>query len=175
MKEIIKAIIDRYGTDKVHFSVIVYGNVTTISFNFRSSTPDQEQLKRDVNRLKMVPGPPNLEEALREARLLFESIEVRPNAKKVFVVLTDTSRRQDIVALRTAAAALRSKGVLILTAGFGKDANQIGDQMKVLTITPSDYIGVPNYPTERPVVIAEAIMYKAFLGKLFLMIFFRMI
>jgi len=160
MKRIINTIIDRYGVLKVRFSVISYGSKVTTKFSFDNAKFTKEDLIRAVNSTDSVPGTPDLEKALKEAETLFKTTS-RPNATKAFVVLTDVVARGNQNALIALAARLRKSGVLILSVGFGNEVDQIGKQMNKVVITRSDYIGIPNFITERPVVVAETIMFKA--------------
>lgn len=164
MKRIINTIIDRYGVLKVRFSVIVYGNKVTTRFTFDNPKFTQEDLIRAVENITNVPGDPDLEEALKEAETLFSRTS-RPNATKTFVVLSDVVARGNDNALIALAVRLRKSGVLILSVGFGGKVDQIGNQMSKVVITRSDYIGIPDVTTERPVVVAETIMFKALQGE----------
>ena len=164
MKQIINTIIDRYGVLKVRFSVIVYGSKVTTRFTFDNAKFTQESLIRAVNSTDNVAGTPDLEKALKEAESLFKKTS-RPNATKTFVVLSDVVARGNNNALIALAARLRKSGVLILSVGFGADVDQIGNQMNKVVITRSDYIGIKDFMTERPVVVAETIMFKALQGK----------
>ena len=167
MKNIIVTIIERYGVDRVKFSVIVYGSVVTTQLGDFNRDFTQEDLIRAVNNTTPNPGPVNLDQALKQAVFIFKST-ARSNAKRVFVVFTDTQTGNSQNSLIAQTALLRREGVLVLSAGFGSQSNQIGQQMiKSVIFAPVDYIGVPNYPTERPVVIAEAIMFKALQGMIF--------
>lgn len=168
MKKIIYTIIDRYGNyhntknDKVKFSVIVYGQVITTSFTFDNAKFTQEDLIRTVNETTKVPGTPDLEKALKQAETLFRKTS-RANATKVFVAMSDSVSAARGNQLIVNAAKLRRQGVLILSVGIGANYSQIGNQMKKVVITHSDFIGVPDFTT-RPVVIAETIMFKALQG-----------
>jgi len=164
MKRIINTIIDRYGVLKVRFSVIVYGSKITTRFTFDNPKFTQEDLIRAVNDTDNVPGPPDLEKALKEAETLFTKTS-RPNATKTFVVLSDVVASGNDNALIALAARLRKSGVLILSVGFGAKVKDIGNQMSKVVITRSDYIGIPDITSERPVVVAETIMFKALQGK----------
>lgn len=166
MKRIINTIIDRYGVEQVQFSVISYGSRVTTRFTFDNAAQlTHEELIRAVNETNSTTGTPDLQKALDEAETLFRTTS-RENATKTFVVLTDVvDARANDNALRASAARLRRRGVLILSVGFGARVNEIGNQMKKVVISQSDYIGVPDFTTERPVVIAETIMFKALQGK----------
>ena len=164
MKRIINTIIDRYGVLKVRFSVIVYGSKVTTRFTFDNAKFTQEGLIRAVNTTDNVLGKPDLEKALKEAETLFKTTS-RPNATKTFVVLSDVVARGNNNALTVLAARLRKSGVLILSVGFGAKVKEISNQMNKLVITRSDYIGIVDFFNERPVVVAETIMFKALQGK----------
>lgn len=165
MKRIINTIIDRYGVKQVKFSVISYGSKVATRFTFDDPKQlNHEELIKAVNETNSTTGTPDLEKALDRAKILFEST-ARPNATKTFVVLTDVAVPANDSALRASAARLRKRGVLILSVGFGAQVNEIGNQMKKVVISQTDYIGVPDFTTERPVVIAETIMFKALQGK----------
>ena len=166
MKRIINTIIDRYGVFKVKFSVIVYGSKVTTRFTFANAKLTQEDLIRAVNDTDNVDGVPDLEKALEEAEKLFRTTS-RQNATKVFVVLTDIVGSGDNNRLIASAARLRKRGVLILSVGIGQNVKEIGNQMQKVVITRTDYIGVPDFTTERPVVVAETIMFKALQGKVY--------
>ncbi|KAL9959434.1 hypothetical protein ACROYT_G032758 [Oculina patagonica] len=160
MKRIINTIIDRYGMLKIRFSVIVYGSIITTRFTFDNTIMfTQEELLRAVNETQRAPGMPDLQMALTEAKRLFQ-LTSRPNATKVLVLFSDVVGPTNDSALAECADNLRKEGVLILSVGFGAQVNQIGYQMKKVVISPSDYMAVRNITTQRPVVIAETIMFK---------------
>lgn len=160
MKQIINTIVDRYGVNKVRFSFIVYGSRVTTRFTFDNAPITQEELIKAVNGTEKVTGDPDLEKALEEAEQLFTKTS-RPNATRVFVVLTDIVGSGDDNSLIATSARLRKGGVLILSVGFGQQVNAISNQMTKVVIAQSDYISVPDFTTQRPVVIAETIMFKA--------------
>ena len=167
MKNVLTTIFDRYGVGRVQFSIIVYGDVVTTRLGEFDNDFTLEDLTRAVNNLAPNPGGSvNLDQALKEARLLFIA-KARKDAKKVFVVLTDSLSSDSDNSLMIETARLRKEDVLILGVGIGSQSDQIGKQMNSVLFTSKDYIGVPDYPTERIVVIAEAIMFKALQGRMF--------
>ena len=83
MKDTIKWIIGKYGTDKLQYSVILFGAdaVTELNFGSKVSTPNVLiQLVRGLSRRS---GEPDLDKALEEATKAFQSAGVRLNARKV--------------------------------------------------------------------------------------------
>ena len=54
MKDTMKAIVDQYGTEKIHYSVIVYDRVPTTRVSFEREMPNRETLKRIIDALPQV-------------------------------------------------------------------------------------------------------------------------
>ena len=163
MKSIIKAIIDRYGTDKLDYSVIVYGNVATKSFTFVTKFPDKDSMKRSVDALPKKEGPVDLVKALEEARNLFTNTPTRPNAKKVLVVVTDAFSEISSDNLQLTTRTLRKNEIRIVSVAMG--SNTIVKQLANVSFSNDDVISVPNYKVKRPVELAEEIMIKVFQGE----------
>ena len=89
MKDTINAIVNEYGIDRIHYSIIVFGSSPKTFVQFSEKFPRAQVLKDFVSALPRREGGPSLDEALQEGRRLFLSPFVRPNAKKVLVVITD--------------------------------------------------------------------------------------
>jgi hypothetical protein len=89
MKDTIKDIIDRYGTDNIHYSVIVYGARPVIVTSFADAIPTAAVLKRRIEAAPREQGGAALDRALEEAKKIFEGRGGRANAKKILVVITD--------------------------------------------------------------------------------------
>ena len=154
---------------RVRFSVIVYGSIVTTRFTFDNTNFTQEDIIRAVNETMQVPGDPDLQQALKEAEELFR-LTSRPNATRALVVLSDAVGLGNDSALAECADRLKEQGVLILSVGIGGLVNKIGDQMKKFVVSQSNYyMGVQDFTTKRPVVVAETIMFKALQGMLVLL------
>lgn len=83
MKETISYIIDTYGTKKIHYSVLVYGDVVTKEISFEDTSPSAEELKTAIDKLPASTGTPDLAKALEEAVKMFVSVNRRPLTRKV--------------------------------------------------------------------------------------------
>lgn len=83
MKDTITYIIDTYGTQKIHYSVLVYGDTATKEINFGQTPPSPEQLKTAIEKLPVGIGTPNLAKALEEAVKIFQDENRRPLTRKV--------------------------------------------------------------------------------------------
>lgn len=149
----------RYGSGHVKYTVIIYGsNFTTTSLDF--GVNDQLSLSGLIaaaNQTLDSNSPVDLQAALVDAERLFLS-RGRPNAKKVFIALTDTAKSENDSELIIAGDALRRQGILVFSV------NNTGG-LNAVTITQIDFLGVPTFTTVRSVVIAETIIKKALEGK----------
>ena len=83
MKDIIKWIIDKYGTQRQEYSVIVYGGSASTQVTFGEIFDSDDELIKAVGSMPRVSGAPSLDEALEAAKDQFESPLIRPNAAKV--------------------------------------------------------------------------------------------
>ena len=83
MKEIIKSIIDEYGTERLEYSVIVYGDSASTEVPFGEIFESSAELIKAVGSIPRVSGVPSLDKALEAAKQQFESPLIRPNAAKV--------------------------------------------------------------------------------------------
>ena len=124
MRRTIISIIDRYGIDRIHYSAIVFGSgIPTTSFDFASNIPDQDELIRKVIRLPKRDGRPDLEQALEEAKRIFDLREVRPNARRILVVIMDNAIVSSREELSKVVHALVKNSVFIVGVGIGSSVN----------------------------------------------------
>lgn len=88
MKDTISYIIESYGTEKIHYSVLVFGDAATTKITFGQTPPSPEQLKSAIQRLSVGTGTANLAKALEKALKLFEDAAgSRPLTHKVWCLL----------------------------------------------------------------------------------------
>lgn len=124
MRGTIISIINRYGIDRIHYSAIVFGSgIPTTSFDFASNIPDQDELIRKVIRLRKRDGRPDLEQALEEAKRIFELREVRPNARRILVVIMDDATVSSREELNKVVHSLVKNSVFIVGVGIGSSVN----------------------------------------------------
>ena len=124
MKTTIIDFIRQYGTDRIHYSAIVFGSgIASTSFDFATQIPDQDELIRRVIRLKSNSGGPNLAQGLEEVKRIFNLQEVRPNARRILVVIMDdasVNRREELAPV---VHALVNNTVFIAAVGIGPSVN----------------------------------------------------
>ena len=84
MKDTIAWIIGEYGTDKLHYSVILFGADASTELNFDADVPTPNLLIQFVQSLSRRSRDPDLTKALEEAQKVFTSAGARPQARKVY-------------------------------------------------------------------------------------------
>lgn len=157
MKNTIKKFIDQYGVDKIHYSLIVYGDsiVRVVNFN-HTFPPSAIDLKAAIDAQPAISGGPYLEGALQEAFKVFNETEGRPDAKKVLVVMTDENSGTDENSLSTAVKPVEDLGVLVLSVGAGSAVDR--NELSVISPNPLDVISPAL--GENPSVVADRIMER---------------
>ena len=83
MKDIINWIIDKYGTERLEYSVIIYGGSASTQVTFGEIFESDAELIKAVGSMSRISGAPSLGKALDAAKDQFESPLIRLNAAKV--------------------------------------------------------------------------------------------
>ena len=122
MKDIIKSIADKYGTEKIHYGLITFNDEANITLPFSSRVSSPEGLKSLIDSMPAETGGPAIDEALEAAVTLFEGKGVRYDAQKVLVVMVDTKSSGDDVDATKMAMELKERGVNIITVAVGDEA-----------------------------------------------------
>lgn len=154
MKSTVNRIIQEYGIDRIHFSVIVFGSVSTTHIDFSRTFPDKDALIRLVSRLPKKSGDPDLAKALESAVRVYELKEVRPHAKKVLVVIMDNKSVNNATQLNKIVPVLVDKDVLVIGVGVGGSVNT--KELQVITEENRNIIEVGI--TKNPDELAKEIM-----------------
>lgn len=96
MKRIVKSIVTKYGTESVHYGLLVYGATPSVKMGFDADQSDPDALKRIIDGLRPSSRGSNLEKALKEAGKMFESRFVRPDAIHALVIMTDRNSDSEV-------------------------------------------------------------------------------
>lgn len=83
MRDSIGYVVNKYGTNRLRYAVIIFGSSTTTYIDFGQYFPNSKSLKQKLSVLSRSPGTPDLEKALAEAKTVFQLAPSRPNSKKV--------------------------------------------------------------------------------------------
>lgn len=145
MKQVINTFIDKYGSQKMAYSVMTFGSSPTIHVRFSDSASPDELLKSYVDGIPKNTAQASLDKALYGAKELFKASNgARQDALKVLVVITDKksdSLAQDVKksALRLDENDIRVIGVALGDEGDGEldDITDVKDDVINTTDTTS--------------------------------------
>lgn len=155
-KDIIKAISDTYGTDKIHYGLISYGDSAVIKLPFSSRNSSLERLKNLIDSLTVETGGSDLEEALDAAVMIFKGQGVRFDAQKVLVLMTDAKSSGDDVQSDKTAKDLKNDGVNIITVPIAGETDH-----GIFKNISSSLNNVVNTTTkENPETVAEKVIER---------------
>lgn len=153
MKDTITWIISNYGTEKLRYSVILFGDDAKIELDFDGDISTPNKLIQFVQGLPRRRGGPDVIAALREAKKVFESGSARPNAWKVLVVISDKGSGSSLSDVEKAAEPLDEEGIKVVPVAVGGEA----DPSELEATNPERFvITVPR--TEDPKTLGEQIM-----------------
>lgn len=82
IKESLRVIIDIYGTGNIRYGIILFGSSSVIAKAFGERYEDDDALKSAILSFQRPSGEPNLKQALRKAKMMFDASTTRPSAKK---------------------------------------------------------------------------------------------
>ena len=162
MKNIMKEIIDKYGRDRVHYSVITYGERPSIQMRFADSFPTVSDLKKIITSLPKPSRGSELRRSLVEAKKLFiDDPSARPDAKKIVVVITDKESDNTEGDLKESSLTLEQSGIRIIAVTIGNEANP--EELESIVTKPSDVIATQE--EDKPQAVADKIMDIATKGR----------
>jgi hypothetical protein len=157
IKAIIKNIVIRYGTTKIHYGFVVFGNDTSKRIDLSSDVPDKKELEAVIDSVNATKGHLNITKVANAASEMLNGSKARKDANKVAVIMYDQTPEQEPEVLRDATKRLEEEKILVIPVPFtpkdGSKANNIS--------TRDDHI-VPGGPGgsghDDPVRDAEEIM-----------------
>lgn len=114
MRSAVKIISDTYGMNKLHYSVIVYGDDAKPIFDFKLNMPSRESLRYIIDRLQRISGRPDTVKALEEAMQIIKDSGVRPTAKTILVFITDGVVPDKPREVEKAVKAIEEQGAVVL-------------------------------------------------------------
>lgn len=117
IKGVIKEFVDKYGKERLRYSVILSGDKPSVKWRFSDIFPTDDSLKRFVDALPIPTSAGFLDKGLEEARKLFQ-LESRPDAEKILVVIADKRSGSDAVKTPKAAQQLDDDNVVIISVAL---------------------------------------------------------
>ena len=155
-KDIIKAISDTYGTDKIHYGLISYGDSAVIKLPFSSRSSSLERIKNLIDSLNVETGGSDLEEALDAAVMIFRGQGARFDAQKVLVLMTDAKSTGDDVQSYKTAKDLKDDGVNIITVAIAGETDH--GSLKNISSNPDNVVNTTT--KENPKTVAEKVIER---------------
>lgn len=156
MKDTLLSIVSTHGVENLHYTVMTYGSLTRTIVDFQDTFPDEQALLKKLESLSTVPGTPDLDLALADAKKAFEARGARPDAKKVLVFLVDSksgSTEEDVL---KSAMSLEEAGVKVIPVGIGSKVNR--EELEKTTPLKKNIIEVPT--KENPEKLGKKIINK---------------
>lgn len=155
MKDIMKTMIDEYGKERIHYSLIVFGNEPSVELRFSTTFDTDNELKAVLDFKDRATDGAALDKALKKASELFTEYQ-REGAKNVLVVIMDKKSTSDEKDVKNMAMPLWDDDVEVIPIAFGGESDE--DELK--SITPHADNLIPADVTNRTKKIAEEIMDK---------------
>ena len=166
MKAVIDEIIEMFGQERIHYSLIVFGSVPDVKIEFNDNLPTDELLKT-LKSVERASGSA-LAATLQKAQEIFNKYS-RSGVRKVLVVITDTKSDSDENELREKASLLEQAQIKVIPVGLGSETD--GTELKTLTPRKKDVITKPD--TSPSKILVKVIMTKVIEGN-FGCIYFRL-
>ncbi|KAK3733125.1 hypothetical protein QZH41_003235 [Actinostola sp. cb2023] len=156
MKDIIKYIIDKYGTNRIHYSLIIYGHEPSVKITFQDRMTNPRRLNTLLDTLPRFAAGSDLQKAIRETKKLFDSDAVRPDARKVVVIMTDVMTSGDKESAKRAAKDLEANDIEVITVAIGNEA----DKRALVDVTPNKVNAINATTKEQPSHVGEEIIKR---------------
>ena len=90
IRNTIAEIINKYGTVKLHYLAIVFGNQAQTVISYRNQNLDAQTLVSYITRIRQPSGSPRLDVALQEAKKAFDEVPRRYNVVNCMMYLHET-------------------------------------------------------------------------------------
>lgn len=164
MKDVINEIVEMFGQERIHYSVIVFGSVPDVKIQFNDNFPTDVLLKtlRSVERAVGSALLPTLQ----KAQEIFKNYS-RPGVRSVLVVITDSKSDSDENGLRERAFLLEQDQIKVIPVGLGGETDDT--ELETLTPRKKDVVTKPDNTATK--ILVKVIMTKVIEGNL--SIYFR--
>ena len=159
MKDTIGKLIEKHGTTRINYGIIVFGDKPSIRLRFSDRFDSEFEMKRFVNRFVNTVGGSALDKALKEAQAEFER-DTRDNVKKILVVITDKRSDSAGEGVKSAAKPLVEGEVKVIPVALGVEADT--SELQKTTTNKQNLIDAKD-ETDAD-ALADKIMEKALEG-----------
>lgn len=166
MKDVIGEIIEMFGQERIHYSLIIFGSVPDVKIQFNNYFSADELLKSYITSFDRASGSA-LAPTLQKAKEIFNKY-ARPGVRKVLVVITDKKSDSDENELQDKASLLEQANIKVIPVGLGDEADN--KELETLTSRKEDVITKPDTTPIKSLV--KVIMRKVFEGTFYSILFF---
>lgn len=141
MKDVMADIMKNYSTNLIHYAIVSYGDKASVLLKFSDGVTEADDLVTLVRSTSTVPGGSALDVALQKAKQLFiEDDGVRPDARKILVIITDDESSGDKEVAKSIAKDLIDNLVTVVTVAVGAGAGR--RELEGLTPAVGDSLNV---------------------------------
>lgn len=159
MKDVIDEVVDVYGKERIHYSLIIFGSAPDVKIRFNDEFSSDEQLRAYIKSFKRATGS-GLDATMQKAKEIFDSY-ARPEVRTVLVVITDKKSDSDKGELRKRASLLERAKIKVIPVGLGDEVDNT--DLEVLTPHKDDVIKEPSDVPSKD--LTKEIMTKVLEGK----------
>lgn len=159
MKDIIKEIVNEYGSYKFNYAVVAFGDDPSVRLRFDSKFPSDTDLNRAIERIPKSFGGLSLDKGLQKSQDLLNT--GRSKARKVLVVVIDKRSDSSLNDLKESAKTLEEDGIRVIPIAFGND----GDVREVGELTPIKDDVLSTRDGDKPKDVAKKIMDRILNGE----------
>lgn len=159
MKDVIKAIVNKYGSYKLNYAVVTISDSPSVRIRFDKRFPSDTELSKAIQQIPLERGQLNLDKALKSSQALFSS--GRPKSKKVLVVVIDKSSDSLSNNLKETAKVLEGDGIRVIPVAFGNS----GDINEVSSLTTIKDDALSTRDGQEPTDVAKKIMDRILDGR----------
>ena len=145
MKDVIGEVVDVFGKERIHYSLIIFGSSPDVKIMFNDEFRSDELLKTFIELLPIAAGSA-LDAALQKAKEIFERY-ARPGVRRVLVVITDKKSDSSLDELREKASLLDMAKVKVIPVGLGEEVDNT--ELEILTTRNKYVIKRPSNATSR--------------------------
>ena len=153
MKDIVKSMVVKYGSHKIRYSVIIYGENPSIKLRFSDIFRSDKNLISFIDIIPRTLGVPSLEKALTEAKKVFKE-SPREKARKVLVVIADKKSGSAPDDVKGKARPLVDAGIKVIPVALGNNA----DSAELMLTTPDNSSLIVAKSTDKPEDIVDKII-----------------
>ena len=156
MKNILKSIVEKYGSSKIRYSVIVYGDNPSVKMRFSDIFTTDKNLMSFLDMIPRTSGLPSLQRVLVQAKRIFDE-SPRENARKALVIISDKKSGSRPENVREKAHILEEAGIKVIPVAFGNSA----DITELVLTTADNSSLIITKKADEPRETAEKILKEA--------------